>query len=343
MYIKHYKSYNFKNNFFKKNIKNIFKLTKLIFFIWININSFNYLESQTIQENFINKNYKDFNLFLNYKSFNSSEIYQFDSLQNKFIQDFRLNDSIIFKNAYYNFNFDAQEFTIGGSYKINNNLNIFAYLPLQILSLNKINKYDSLNSQGINNTINFNRDSTFNLTLLNHLILGTRYYLRNKQDNYIQVFSEFRISLNNVSMINNNPEYPFWSPLSNEILIGSAIGYKFNKLLFESTFLYNYRDNDFNDRMIGDLKITFQNIEEASIYTTYNFQTSFNLNKLKNDKVILFPNQISLGYNSSSVGLGFNFYISKKYLIDMNYNIMLSGINTLKTNNINFNLMYLLK
>jgi|GEM_PF-4436303 len=336
--------YSNNNKLYYKIIKiNTIRITKLIFFISLILNCFDNLMSQTIPENFINKGYKDFNIIFNYKANNSSEIYQFDSLQNKFTQDFVFNDSIIFRNAYYNFNFDSQEFTLGGSYKINDNFNVFAYLPIQVLSLNKINKFDSVNSQNVTNTINFNRDSTFNLTLLNHLIFGTRYYLKNKQENYIQVFSEFRIALNKVSIVNNNPEYPFWSPLSNEILFGSAIGYKINKLLFESSFLYNYRDRDYLDRLIGDLKITFQNIEEASIYAHYNFQSSLNLKKLQNNKIHLNPNQISLGYNHSTIGFGFNFYVSKKYLIDMNYNIMLSGVNTFKTNNINLNLFYLVK
>lgn len=322
---------------------NTIRLTKLTFFIYLVLNCYNNLCCQTSQENFINKDYKDFNIYFSYKANNASEIYQFDTIQNKFVQDFIFNDTTIFKDAYYNFNFDSQEFIIGGSYKIQDNLNIFAYLPLQIVSLTKINKYDSLSPQNSINTINFNRDSTFNLTLLNHLILGTRFYLKNKPENYIQVFSEFRIALNKVSQINNNPEYPFWSPLSNEILIGSAIGYKLNKLLFESSFLYNYRDNEYLDRLIGDLKVTFQNIEEASIYAQYNFQSSLSLNDLEKKNKILKPNEISLGYNNSSVGFGFNLYLSKKYLIDMNYNIMLSGLNNFKTNTVNLNLFYLLK
>lgn len=302
-------------------------------------------------ENFQNKNYKDFKIGTRGRFSTASEIYTFDTLISQFKTPYlqRLTDttSIFLDKAYTINNYSETEYVIDFDYKIFEDTRFFVNLPITFVSLEQNYKLDSIviiDNFRFLRTIDLSPDSNFNETFLNHISFGLRQYLKNTDNNYIYLFGEYKLALNKVENINNNPNFPLIAPLSNELSIGTGIGYKYNKTFFEGNFIYNLRDKEYLDRIFVNTRFSYQNFEESAIYATYDIVSSIGLNDAtfkQNDFIkYMTPRQISLGYETQALGLGFWFELKKKILFDVNYKIMLFGTNQWKTNTVNVNIQY---
>lgn len=323
----------------------IIRNIKLFFFLLIFAN-LKILQSQSQVELFSNSDYKELRIGLNSSFRNASEMYLNDSLINLFYQPFYYKDSSgnqqSFSNAYYNSIYSETEFDIDVNYKITDDLGFYANIPFYMADLKKVNKFDTtIKEQEVEfrRTYNLNQDSLFDVFLVNHITMGFRYYIKNTDKSYFHLFTDFKLALNKVENINSNPNYPFQAPLGNELSFGSALGYKIDNVNLETNILYNYRANDYLDRAIANIRLTLQSIKEANIYVNYNIVQGIGLKDLAENQKLL-PSQMPLGYNQSNLGFGFLFDYKSKYILDINYNIMLQGNNTWKKNSVNLNMSY---
>jgi hypothetical protein len=237
----------------------------------------------------------------------------------------------------YTTDFIQQKYSISVGYLGLKNFYLYAKLPIVYSSVIEKFKYDT------NLTARYerNNESKFWLEGLN-LDAGYTIVFENLNIHLLgELFIPFT-TYNNLTDTTDEPTYNKHLELERvfEGTVGTKIDYLLEPIRLEIGAKYNFRQNDFSDRLLFNFLIGLSSVEDTEFFANFNYVSS--IGSYSAQYAANFWRE-TLWEKYFSVDVGFMMFVSDEFYFDVGYNIKLLGENSISTKTLKINLGYILK
>ncbi|MFP4529581.1 MAG: hypothetical protein ACLFQX_13625 [Candidatus Kapaibacterium sp.] len=215
----------------------------------------------------------------------------------------------------YTFDFSKYSIGLSAEYRPGKHVSIYTEIPFAFYGLTEKFMMESDLSRQVRAELSLSRFDYFALGFVHRLYSGKS-----------QIFSvlELRIPPGFDESLLNDPDYEFLSDGAFEIYAGSMFRADLDKVRLQTRILYNYRAEEFSDRVIISTSAGLVSVEDTELKVTADIVQSLSS---FGDAPAFDPRETVTQSNFVAAGFGFDWLLSEKYLANFSYKVRLSGKN----------------